>query len=121
MVSTWSLSPCSLRRDDDLSCAQSRSHPSPSDTMERVREALSRLASSMPSGGGPGPMGRALGLGAVGLTGLAYGGTNCIFNVAGGERAVRRAASRAPRKFFGAAGRAPPPAHRRSPRPPKRR
>jgi prohibitin 2 len=56
--------------------------------MERVREAISRLASSMPSGGGPGPMGRALGLGAVGLTGLAYGGTNCIFNVAGGERAV---------------------------------
>ena len=79
--------------------------------MERVREAISRLASSMPSGGGPGPMGRALGLGAVGLTGLAYGGTNCIFNVAGGERAVRRAAPRAPRNFFGAAGRAPPPAH----------
>ena len=79
--------------------------------MERVREAISRLASSMPSGGGPGPMGRALGLGAVGLTGLAYGGTNCIFNVAGGERAVRRAAARAPRNFFGAAGRAPPPAH----------
>ena len=34
--------------------------------MERVREAISRLASSMPSGGGPGPMGRALGLGAAG-------------------------------------------------------
>ena len=90
--------------------------------MERVREAISRLASSMPSGGGPGPMGRALGLGAVGLTGLAYGGTNCIFNVAGGERAVRRAAPRAPRNFFRAPpARAPPPAHRRSPRPTKRR
>ena len=89
--------------------------------MERVREAISRLASSMPSGGGPGPMGRALGLGAVGLTGLAYGGTNCIFNVAGGERAVRRAAPRAPRNFS-----APPaarrlPLTRRSPRPSKRR
>ena len=73
--------------------------------MERVREAISRLASSMPSGGGPGPMGRALGLGAVGLTGLAYGGTNCIFNVAGGAEKIARRL----------------PLTRRSPRPTKRR
>ena len=78
--------------------------------MERVREAISRLASSMPSGGGPGPMGRALGLGAVGLTGLAYGGTNCIFNVAG-VASARCAAPRprAPRNFSA------PPAARRLP------
>jgi len=33
-------------------------------------------------------MGRMLGIGAVGVTGLAYGGSSCLYNVEGGHRAV---------------------------------
>ena len=51
-----------------------------------MREAAQRIFANLPSGGGA-PMG-ALGLGAVGLTGLAYGSANCLFNVEGGHRAV---------------------------------
>ncbi|EOD25689.1 hypothetical protein EMIHUDRAFT_442545 [Emiliania huxleyi CCMP1516] len=53
---------------------------------DKVREAAQRIFANLPSGGGA-PMG-ALGLGAVGLTGLAYGSANCLFNVEGGHRAV---------------------------------
>ena len=56
--------------------------------MERVREVLSRLSANMPGGGTGGPLAKALGLGAVGVGGLAYGGSSCIFNVEGGHRAV---------------------------------
>merc|ERR1719326_141449 len=41
----------------------------------------------MPSGGGGGLV-KGLGVAAAAATGLAYGGTNCIFNVEGGHRAV---------------------------------
>ena len=55
--------------------------------MDKVREALQRLASTV------GPMAasgvaRAAGLGAVGLAGIAYGGSSCLVNVEGGHRAV---------------------------------
>ena len=53
----------------------------------RFQEILQNLASRIPQGGG-GPLPRLLGLGAVGVTGLAYGGGNMLFNVEGGHRAV---------------------------------
>jgi len=56
-----------------------------------VREALQKLAGTM-SGAASGAAGsfaaRALGVGTVGLAGVAYGGSSCIFNVEGGHRAV---------------------------------
>lgn len=55
--------------------------------MDRLREALSRLGSTL----GPAAssaLGRALGVGAVGVAGVAYGGSSMIFNVEGGYRAV---------------------------------
>jgi len=55
--------------------------------MDKVREALARLAQMVPEGG-VGIGGRLLGLGAVGATGLVYGGSNMLFNVEGGHRAV---------------------------------
>jgi hypothetical protein len=54
---------------------------------DKIREFVSRMSANMPAGGGGG-MGKVLGLGAVGLTGLAYGSTACLFNVEGGYRAV---------------------------------
>jgi len=55
--------------------------------MDRLREALQRLASTV------GPMAgsaaaRATGVGAIGLAGIAYGGSSCLINVEGGHRAV---------------------------------
>ena len=55
--------------------------------MERIREVIARLGSQMPQSG-PSMAMRALGLGAVGVTGLAYGGSSMLFNVEGGHRAV---------------------------------
>ena len=55
--------------------------------MDKLREAIRKLAAAVPAGGG-GTAGRLMGLGAVGLTGLAYGGGNCLINVEGGHRAV---------------------------------
>jgi hypothetical protein len=55
---------------------------------DRLREFVQRMSSHMPAGGGGGGVGRALGLGAVGLSGLAYASTACLFNVEGGYRAV---------------------------------
>jgi len=55
--------------------------------MDRLREALSRLSSTLGPAAGS-AMGRALSVGAVGVAGLAYGGSSCIFNVEGGHRAV---------------------------------
>ena len=55
--------------------------------MDRLREALSRLSSTL----GPAAssaLGRAMGAGAVGVAGLAYGGSSMLFNVEGGHRAV---------------------------------
>eukprot|EP00967_Tisochrysis_lutea_P157688 scaffold320608_cov30-Tisochrysis_lutea.AAC.1 len=40
----------------------------------------------MPAGGGG--VGRAMGLGVVGISGLAYASASCLFNVEGGHRAV---------------------------------
>jgi prohibitin 2 len=54
--------------------------------MERLREIIQRLAANAPAGGGMAA--RILGVGAVGVTGLAYGGSNCLVNVEGGHRAV---------------------------------
>lgn len=54
---------------------------------DKLREFVQRLSSNMPAGGGGG-LGRALGLGVVGLSGLAYGSSACLFNVEGGYRAV---------------------------------
>jgi len=62
--------------------------------MDKVREAVQRLVGMMPQGlpsgppGGIGMAGRLLGAGAVGVTGLAYGGSSMLFNVEGGHRAV---------------------------------
>jgi len=42
----------------------------------------------MPQGGGPSIAARALGLGGLGVAGLAYGGSSMLFNVEGGHRAV---------------------------------
>jgi len=56
-------------------------------TMERIREALSRLSSQMPTGG-PSMATRAAGLVGLGGLGLAYGGSSMLFNVDGGHRAV---------------------------------
>ena len=53
----------------------------------RIQEILQNLASKIPQGGG-GPTARLLGLGAVGVGGLAYGGGSMLFNVEGGHRAV---------------------------------
>lgn len=55
--------------------------------MERIREVLQRLGSQMPQNG-PGMISRAVGLGAIGVTGLAYGGGSMLYNVEGGHRAV---------------------------------
>lgn len=55
--------------------------------MDKAREFVQRMGANVPAGGGGGGM-RALGLGAVGLSGLAYGSTSCLFNVEGGHRAV---------------------------------
>lgn len=55
--------------------------------MERIREVLSRLGGQLPQGG-PSIAARALGLGTVGIAGLAYGGSSMLFNVEGGHRAV---------------------------------
>merc|ERR1719231_1282132 len=59
--------------------------------MDKLREALQRLASTV-SGSGSAIAGsaatRALGVGAVGVAGVAYGGSSCLFNVEGGHRAV---------------------------------
>jgi len=54
--------------------------------MERIREVITRLGSQMPQNGGSTAVRAVLGVG--GLTGLAYGSTNCLFNVEGGHRAV---------------------------------
>jgi len=55
--------------------------------MERLREALSRLSSALGPAAGS-ALGRAMGVGAVGVAGVAYGGSSCLFNVEGGHRAV---------------------------------
>jgi len=55
--------------------------------MDRLREALSRLSSTLGPAAGS-ALGRALGVGAVGVAGMAYGGSSCLFNVEGGHRAV---------------------------------
>jgi len=55
--------------------------------MERLREALSRLSGALGPAAGS-ALGRAMGVGAVGVAGVAYGGSSCLFNVEGGHRAV---------------------------------
>lgn len=55
--------------------------------MERLRDILQRVSANIPAGGGGG-LPKAVGLAGVGLAGLAYGSTNCLFNVEGGHRAV---------------------------------
>jgi len=57
--------------------------------MERLREMISKLAASMPTGGGGGGLAsKMLGLGALGTAGVVYGSSSCLFNVEGGHRAV---------------------------------
>lgn len=55
--------------------------------MDKLREALSRL-SSVAGPVASSTIARVAGAGAIGLTGLAYGGSSCLFNVEGGHRAV---------------------------------
>jgi len=55
--------------------------------MDRVREALQRIASTVgPLAASAGA--RVAGVSALGLAGVAYGGSSCLFNVEGGHRAV---------------------------------
>lgn len=55
--------------------------------MDKLREALSRL-SSVVGPAASSTITKVAGAGAIGLTGLAYGGSSCLFNVEGGHRAV---------------------------------
>jgi len=55
--------------------------------MERLREALTRLGSTLGPVAGS-ALGRLAGLGVVGTGAIAYGGSSCLFNVEGGHRAV---------------------------------
>ena len=55
--------------------------------MDKLREALQRFAGAVGPIAGSAAA-RAAGVGAVGLAGVAYGGSSCLFNVEGGHRAV---------------------------------
>eukprot|EP00965_Chrysotila_dentata_P007346 238025-Pleurochrysis_carterae.AAC.3 len=48
---------------------------------------MQRLSQNMPAGGG-GALPKVLGVSALGLAGIAYGGGNCLVNVEGGHRVV---------------------------------
>jgi len=55
--------------------------------MDKLREALTKLASSVGPLAGSAAV-RAVGVGGAGVAAIAYGGSSCIFNVEGGHRAV---------------------------------
>ena len=55
--------------------------------MEKLREVLTKMAGAV----GPdasSTVGKLAGVGVVGTTALAYGGSSCLYNVEGGHRAV---------------------------------
>ena len=59
--------------------------------MDKFREVMQRVMTAVQGGAGAAAgsaLTRALGVGTVGLAGVAYGGSSCPYNVEGGHRAV---------------------------------